>query len=77
MQNFTLSNRIKETCKKKHITMQSLLIACEMNRNTIYDLEKREVYFGCDKLLRIADYLDVSVDYLLGRTDNENSHKEK
>ena len=26
-------------------------------------------------LARIADYLDVSVDYLLGRTDNPNSHK--
>lgn len=23
-----------------------------------------------------ADYLDCSVDYLLGRTDNPNSHKE-
>ena len=26
-------------------------------------------------LLKIADYLDVSVDYLLGRTDNPDSHK--
>ena len=26
-------------------------------------------------LLKIADYLNVSVDYLLGRTDNPNSHK--
>lgn len=24
---------------------------------------------------KIADYLDCSVDYLLGRTDNPNSHK--
>lgn len=31
---------------------------------------------SCVSLARIADYLDVSVDYLLGRTDNENSHKE-
>ena len=26
-------------------------------------------------LTKIADYLDCSVDYLLGRTDNPNSHK--
>ena len=26
-------------------------------------------------LIKIADYLDCSVDYLLGRTDNPNSHK--
>jgi len=27
------------------------------------------------KLDILADYLDCSVDYLLGRTDNPNSHK--
>lgn len=26
-------------------------------------------------LVKIADYLDVSIDYLLNRTDNPNSHK--
>ena len=28
-----------------------------------------------DKIYKIADYFDVSVDYLLGRTDNPDSHK--
>ncbi len=28
-----------------------------------------------ENLVKIADYLDCSVDYLLGRTDNPNSHK--
>ena len=28
-----------------------------------------------DTLARIADYLDCSVDYLLGRTDDPQSHK--
>lgn len=28
-----------------------------------------------EALAKIADYLDCSVDYLLGRTDNPNSHK--
>lgn len=26
-------------------------------------------------LIKIADYLDCSVDYLLGRTDDPNAHK--
>ncbi|MCL2696594.1 MAG: helix-turn-helix domain-containing protein [Oscillospiraceae bacterium] len=26
-------------------------------------------------LIKIADYFEVSVDYLLGRTDNPDSHK--
>ena len=36
----------------------------------VYDLEKSGQIPSADKLERIADYLDCSVDYLLGRTDN-------
>lgn len=28
-----------------------------------------------DKILRVANFLDVSTDYLLGNTDNPHSHK--
>ena len=77
MQNAILSTRIKEQCKKQGITVKALLEKCEMNRNTIYDLEKRAVFPGCDKLSRIADYLDCSVDYLLGRTDNPEVNRKK
>ena len=28
-----------------------------------------------DKILRVAEFLDVSTDYLLGRTDNPQSHQ--
>lgn len=70
MQNVVLSTRIKEQCKKQKTTVKALLEECEMNRNTIYDLEKRSAFPGSDRLSRIADYLGCSVDYLLGRTDN-------
>ena len=70
MQNAILSARIKERCKKQGVTVKALLEQCEMKRNTIYDLENRAAFQGSDKLSRIADYLDCSVDYLLGRTDN-------
>lgn len=32
---------------------------------------------SCDKISKVANYLDCSVDYLLGRTDNPLAHKEK
>lgn len=70
MQNSILAERIKAMCKAKGTTVKSLLELCGMNRNTMYDLEKRSVFPACDKLSRIADYLGCSVDYLLGRTDN-------
>lgn len=75
MQNLLLSARIKERCKHNKIAIKALLLECSMNRNTIYDLENKSSFPSSDKLSRIADYLDCSVDYLLGRTDNPNAHK--
>lgn len=75
MQNDVLSKRIKSMCKAKKVTVKSVLEFCDMNRNTIYDLEKRNVFPACDKLSRIADYLGCSVDYLLGRTDKQEINK--
>ena len=75
LQNLLLSKRIKERCKHNKITIKTMLMDCNMNRNTIYDLENKSSFPSSDKLSRIADYLDCSVDYLLGRTDNPISHK--
>ena len=69
------SNIIKNSAKNKNTTIKQLLDKCNINKGFIYDLEHKKSYPSCDKLSRIADYLDVSVDYLLGRTDNPNSHK--
>ncbi len=69
MQNLLLSARIKEQCKINKIAIKTLLEQCDMNRNTIYDLEKKGAFPSSDRLSRIADYLNCSVDYLLGRTD--------
>lgn len=69
MQNAVLSERIKARCKTVNITVKSLLESCEMNRNTIYDLERKGSFPSCDKLSRMADVLGCSTDYLLGRTD--------
>ncbi len=75
MQNLLLSTRIKEQCKIRKLAIKTLLEKCEMNRNTIYDLEKKGSFPSSDKLSRIADYLDCSVDYLLGRTDKPEVNK--
>lgn len=75
MQNKQVAKTIKELCKQSGITIKSLLEQCGINRNFMYDLEKNNQVPLVDKLEKIADCLDVSVDYLLGRTDNPNSHK--
>lgn len=33
------------------------------------------IYPRYEKLLRIADYYDVSVDWLMGRTENRYAHR--
>ena len=75
MQNLVLTNRIKETCKDNGITIQKLLNDCQLSKGFIYDVERKNAFPSCDKIARIADFFDVSVDYLLGRTDVPNIQK--
>ena len=70
MDVLTTSARIKARCKAQKISVKNLLEQTQINRNFIYDLEKGGQIPSAEKLERIADYLDCSVDYLLGRTDN-------
>lgn len=41
-----------------------------VSQNTISRYEQGEREAGYDMLVKIADYFNVSVDYLLERTDN-------
>jgi len=41
-----------------------------MNQNSISRYENREREADYATLIRFADYFNVSIDYLLGRTDN-------
>lgn len=64
-----VSSRIKLRCKDLGYTVKSLLEMADVSHSFMYDLEKRNRIPSADKLERIADCLDCSVDYLLGRTD--------
>lgn len=75
MQNEHITLTIKKLCKEKNISITMLLNNCQLTKSFIYDLEKRSASPSCEKITKIADYLDCSVDYLLGRTDNPNVNK--
>lgn len=63
-----VANKIKAYAKDKGIPLKTILDSCELGSNTFsHMLHGRSLAF--DSLARIADYLDCSVDYLLGRTD--------
>ena len=64
--------RLKELRKKRHISQLKLAFDLNMNQNTISRYENMERQADYDTLIRFADYFGVSLDYLLGRTDQEN-----
>ena len=47
-----------------------MLLDCGMNKNTMYTMQADGYLPRLETIARIADYLDCSVDYLIGRTDN-------
>ena len=67
-----LINRISELCEKFGITKAKLFEECGLNKNIVNNLKRGSIP-SVDKITIIADYFNVSVDYLLGRTDNISS----
>lgn len=64
-----IANCIKSRLKYQHINVKDMLSELDMGINAISEFSKGK-QMSCISLARIADYLDCSVDYLLGRTDN-------
>ena len=63
-----IAENIKKTAKAKNIQLKDMLLELQLNKNTLSNMYNGSMLRG-DSLARIADYLDCSVDYLLGRTD--------
>ncbi len=67
--------RLKELRKTKGISQLKLALDMDMNQNSISRYENMEREADYKTLIAFADYFDVSVDYLLGRTDNPEMNK--
>ncbi len=67
--------RLKELRKSKKISQLKLAMDLNMNQNTISRYETSEREPGINELIKIAEYFNVSVDYLLGRTDNPDVNR--
>ncbi len=65
----TTKDRIKQTCKDRNISMEQLLKECNLGINAIRQINDTKG-MASFSIAKIADVLDCSVDYLLGRTDN-------
>ena len=65
------ADRIKKILIDKKLTVKQMVTACDLGVNALSNIRHGGVK-SVDAFLKIADYLDCSIDYLLGRTDNKN-----
>ncbi|GIO22467.1 helix-turn-helix domain-containing protein [Oceanobacillus sp. J11TS1] len=65
----TTFERVKKLCEEQKISINDLEKSLGYSKNTLYRLKTQKP--GADKLQAIADYFDVSTDYLLGRTEKK------
>ena len=65
-----ISERIKARAKEVGTSLKSMLELAGVNWNFMSSTLKAGSMPKADNLAKIADQLDCSVDYLLGRTDN-------
>ncbi len=69
------AERIKVMAKSKGIAIKDMLSDCDLSKNALSSMLSRGSWLKANNLARIADYLDCSVDYLLGRTDNPDVNR--
>lgn len=67
------ADRIKALSKKRGVSVRKLLTDVGLGFNTMSNMKTSMP--KADNLAKIADYLDCSVDYLLGRTDKPEVNK--
>lgn len=66
--------RIKELCDQRKITIAELERKLDFSNSSIRKWNTASPSF--DKMKKVADYFDVSTDYLIGETDHKNLAKE-
>lgn len=70
MTMFSTYEKIKKLAEKQGISLNKLEEKLGYSRNTIYNMRKSTP--NSERISEIADYFNVSTDYLLGRTNNPN-----
>jgi transcriptional regulator with XRE-family HTH domain len=73
MPNF--GERLRELRNQAKVTQKQLSIDLNISERGIQSYELNEKKPGLDALISLADYFNVSLDYLVGRSDNSNIDK--
>ncbi|SHH54042.1 Helix-turn-helix domain-containing protein [Caloranaerobacter azorensis DSM 13643] len=76
MATATFGERFKQLRKEKNMTQEELAKKFFLNKSSISRYEQNKQVPEMDLLKGFADFFNVSIDYLLGRTDIRNPEKE-
>ena len=61
-----IAQTIKNMAKNQKVSISKIITDCGLNKNALFTMQSG-YYPRLETLVTIADYLDCSVDYLLGR----------
>lgn len=67
--------RLKQLRQQKGISQLKLAMDLSLSQNTISRYETGEREAGYEMLITLADYFNVSIDYLLERTENPKTNR--
>lgn len=65
----TISQRIFEIMEQKHLKQSDLASYIGIANSSVTDWKKKGSIPSADKIVKISEFLNVSTDYLLGRTE--------
>lgn len=64
--------RLEVLLKEKGVSATKMSLDLGFSKDAVFNWKKRGAIPSGEMLAKVADYFDVSVDYLLGRTDERN-----
>ena len=70
-----MKNNLRVLRKEKKLTQLSLQMKTGIEQALLSKFENGERVPPTETLMRLADFYDVSIDYILCRTDNPNINK--
>lgn len=68
-------SRIRDLREDNDLKQKDLALYLSVDQSTYSDYENGRINVPIEQLIKIADYYNVSLDYIVGRTENTRINK--
>ena len=69
MEQLDFYERTKQLCREKQITIENLMVSCDLTKDTFMKWRKRATFPKADDLYKMCKIFGVSMEYLLKGED--------